>query len=79
MTREKSKSPISLDTDGDGIPDSRDRCPTLAEDIDGFQDEDGCPEIDNDLDGIIDADDKCPNEPEDFDGVQDDDGCPERS
>ena len=38
------------DTDGDGIPDEIDRCPLDAEDKDGFQDEDGCPDADNDGD-----------------------------
>jgi large repetitive protein len=66
-----------IDTDGDGIPDSQDLCPTEAEDKDGFDDEDGCPDPDNDQDGIPDKLDKCPNEPEDKDGFQDDDGCPE--
>jgi len=66
-----------IDTDGDGIPDSQDLCPTEPEDKDGFDDEDGCPDPDNDQDGIPDKTDKCPNEPEDKDGFQDDDGCPE--
>ena len=65
------------DRDGDGIPDTSDSCPDEAEDKDGYQDEDGCPELDNDGDGIPDAQDKCPNEPEDKDGYQDEDGCPE--
>jgi outer membrane protein OmpA-like peptidoglycan-associated protein len=69
------KSP--LDTDGDGIPDDKDKCPTEPEDRDGFQDEDGCPDPDNDQDGIPDVRDKCPNDPEDKDGFQDEDGCPD--
>lgn len=32
------------DTDGDGVPDMRDGEPWIAEDLDGFQDEDGIPE-----------------------------------
>ena len=51
-------APSLVDTDGDGIPDIRDLCPTLPEDKDGFQDEDGCPDLDNDGDGIPDANDK---------------------
>jgi hypothetical protein len=47
----------------DGIPDPIDRCPTRREDVDGFQDEDGCPDLDNDRDGIRDKDDACPREP----------------
>src|SRR3989337_4553037 len=65
------------DSDGDGILDSDDACPSNPEDYDGFQDEDGCPDYDNDKDGIPDERDKCPNDPEDFDGFQDDDGCPD--
>jgi OOP family OmpA-OmpF porin len=67
----------SGDRDGDGIPDNLDKCPNEPEDKDGFQDEDGCPDLDNDGDGIPDALDKCPNEPEDKDGFQDEDGCPD--
>jgi hypothetical protein len=66
----------SHDRDGDGIPDDLDQCPDLAEDFDGFEDQDGCPEADNDEDGIVDADDACPNVP----GVPSSDprknGCP---
>lgn len=65
------------DTDGDGIKDSEDRCPGRAEDFDGYQDEDGCPDPDNDGDGILDVNDKCPQQAEDFDGFQDEDGCPD--
>ncbi len=65
------------DADGDGISDDDDRCPTVAEDRDGFEDGDGCPDPDNDKDGIPDAADKCPNEAEDRDGFQDADGCPD--
>ena len=65
------------DADGDGIPDEIDKCPSIPEDFDGFEDEDGCPDFDNDNDGIYDAQDKCPNEPEDFDGFEDKDGCPD--
>jgi outer membrane protein OmpA-like peptidoglycan-associated protein len=54
-----------------------DKCPTKAEDYDGFEDSDGCPDYDNDKDGIPDSLDKCPNAPEDFDGFQDKDGCPD--
>ncbi len=50
-----------IDSDGDGVPDSRDKCPTEAEDADDFNDSDGCPDPDNDGDGIIDGQDQCPN------------------
>ncbi|MGE5184493.1 MAG: OmpA family protein [Acidobacteriota bacterium] len=65
------------DIDGDGILDNVDNCPKDPEDKDGFQDEDGCPDLDNDGDGIADKLDKCPLEAEDHDGYQDEDGCPE--
>jgi len=52
-------------------------CDHLREDIDGFEDDDGCPDPDNDQDGILDVDDACPNEPETFNGINDHDGCPD--
>ncbi len=66
-----------VDKDGDGLLDERDDCPTVAEDRDGYQDSDGCPEGDNDDDGMGDLEDKCPDEAEDLDDFEDDDGCPE--
>ena len=72
-----SWAPREHDQDHDGIDDDHDECVGLAEDRDGFEDEDGCPELDNDEDGILDADDKCPNDPEDEDGFEDEDGCPD--
>ena len=65
------------DRDGDGIRDGDDNCPNRAEDPDGFQDRDGCPEDDNDRDGIEDWDDACPNVAESDNGISDDDGCPD--
>jgi len=65
------------DRDGDGIKDNVDKCPDDPEDKDGFEDQDGCPDLDNDKDGIPDKTDKCPNDPEDKDGFQDEDGCPD--
>lgn len=63
------------DSDLDGILDGKDRCEEQAEDRDGFQDEDGCPDLDNDADGIPDAKDKCPNAAETKNGFEDEDGC----
>jgi len=68
---------VDGDRDGDGIPDSVDKCPDQPEDKDMFQDDDGCPDPDNDGDGIPDDKDKCPLDPEDKDGFQDEDGCPD--
>jgi hypothetical protein len=58
-------------------PAESDLCPAEAEDVDGHQDEDGCPDLDNDSDALLDAADACPNEPEDLDGFEDEDGCPD--
>ncbi len=66
-----------VDSDGDGLVDARDPCPDRAEDRDGFQDDDGCPDPDNDADGLADAADMCPVEAEDKDGYKDEDGCPD--
>lgn len=65
------------DADRDGIFDERDRCPKEPEDRDGFEDDDGCPELDNDGDEVFDSGDACPFEPEDRDDFEDLDGCPE--
>lgn len=70
-------APRPADRDGDGVPDSRDDCLQQAEDSDGFEDEDGCPDLDNDDDGIADDDDSCPDAAETENGVDDQDGCPE--
>ena len=77
LITEKMIEALSTDRDGDGILDDIDQCPDVAEDKDGFEDEDGCPDFDNDGDGIADNSDQCPNDPEDLDGFQDEDGCPE--
>ena len=69
--------PTDKDSDGDGIMDSKDKCPNDPEDFDGFEDTDGCPENDNDKDGILDVNDDCPNKAEDMDGFEDRDGCPD--
>ncbi|MFO0746437.1 MAG: OmpA family protein [Myxococcota bacterium] len=65
---------LPKDTDGDGLPDDKDKCKDFAEDLDGYQDEDGCPDPDNDIDGIPDEADKCPDAAEDYKGPED--GCP---
>jgi hypothetical protein len=106
-------APLARDTDGDGVRDATDNCPTVpapgtpdgcpvdastrgaeppavdlqlssAKDncgdepdlVDGFRDDDGCPDEDTDKDGIDDRFDACPLVPEDFAGLTD--GCPER-
>jgi hypothetical protein len=67
----------TADRDEDGIPDAADQCPDNAEDRDGYDDQDGCPEYDNDFDGLYDQNDGCPDKKEDFDGFKDTDGCPD--
>lgn len=73
-----SWSPGSDDADNDGIPDADDECPRLPEDMDGFEDQDGCMDPDNDNDFVPDADDLCPNE-EALEGQdENEDGCTDR-
>ena len=71
----KGKQKITLppavaekDTDGDGILDKYDKCPTVA----GPAENEGCPWPDTDGDGVLDKDDKCPTVP----GLKENDGCP---
>jgi hypothetical protein len=45
--------------------------------VNGYDDQDGCPEADGDGDGVIDSRDKCPKKPENINGVDDADGCPD--
>ncbi len=62
------------DYDRDGFLGAADKCPRENEDLDGFEDEDGCPDPDNDGDGIRDVLDRCPDS-----GGPDvgEDGCPD--
>ena len=55
-------TPAEHDQDHDGVRDDRDQCPEIAEDRDGFEDDDGCPDIDNDDDGVLDKEDACPSQ-----------------
>lgn len=59
---------VEKDTDGDGIVDSKDKCPTVP----GVAKYDGCPIPDTDGDGINDEEDKCPTVP----GIAKYQGCP---
>ena len=70
---EPVRSRPERDSDGDGLLDSVDQCPQDPEDVDDFQDDDGCPDPDNDSDGVLDGDDRCPLEP----GVPENEGCPD--
>ncbi len=73
----KKKEPVKVvppppppppDTDGDGIIDALDKCPTVK----GLAKYDGCPIPDTDKDGINDEEDKCPTVP----GLARYQGCP---
>jgi len=65
------------DPDRDSVLAPQDRCPLEAEDRDGFQDTDGCPDPDNDGDGIGDSIDRCTTDAETVNGYSDGDGCPD--
>lgn len=65
LLRDTTATP-ALDTDGDGLPDTQDDCPTLA----GTSANRGCPDTDGD--GIVDKDDQCPE----VAGVAEEQGCP---
>ena len=56
----------TVDTDGDGVTDEKDKCPEVA----GSLSFDGCPDSDND--GVPDEDDNCPNQA----GLVENKGCP---
>jgi OOP family OmpA-OmpF porin len=61
---------VEADSDGDGVPDSRDKCPNTPRGV--AVDADGCP-LDSDHDGVPDYLDKCPGTPA---GLKvDADGC----
>ena len=60
--------PVDKDSDGDGVFDSRDKCPTVP----GVAKYEGCPVPDTDKDGIFDDKDKCPE----MAGYPELDGCP---
>jgi OOP family OmpA-OmpF porin len=64
-------TPPAPDSDGDGVPDARDKCPGTPAGV--SVDKNGCP-LDTDKDGVADYLDKCPDTPA---GVSvDKNGCP---
>jgi outer membrane protein OmpA-like peptidoglycan-associated protein len=69
---------LNQDADSDGIPDLEDADPRLPEDVDGYEDADGAPDLDNDRDGVPDKTDVSPNEPETVNGYKDHDGAPDQ-
>jgi hypothetical protein len=64
-------SPVDLQ-----LASAHDVCTTEPDIVDGFRDDDGCPDEDQDKDGVPDRLDRCPLVPEDFAGLTD--GCPEK-
>jgi OOP family OmpA-OmpF porin len=70
---EPEVEPLPGDRDGDGLLDTVDTCPDDPETVNGYLDEDGCPESDRDGDTFWDEQDTCPDEA----GVAPD-GCPVR-
>ncbi len=65
---------VSPDLDDDGVLE--DACPLQPEDLDRYEDGDGCPDPDNDGDRILDEEDACPDDAEDGRGPDPRDGCP---
>lgn len=64
-------APARIDTDGDGVYDDEDRCPSTPPNV--TVNNLGCP-LDSDSDGVFDYLDKCPQTPLDL--KVDRDGCP---
>ena len=59
------------DSDGDGVPDKKDKCPDTPRGV--AVDKDGCP-LDRDGDGVPDYQDECPDTP----GLKEFNGCPDK-
>lgn len=72
ITRPTKSELPNWDWDFDGLRAPNDKCPLLPEDKDGWQDNDGCPDLDNDGDKVADWKDQCPNRK----GPQKHAGCP---
>ena len=62
--------PPIVDSDGDGIVDSLDKCPTAS----GLPVNGGCPDVDGDGDGVVDRLDTCPAEV----GAKENNGCADK-
>jgi len=60
VAEKSAPMPLIVDSDGDGVPDDKDRCPGTPK---GAKvDAQGC-ELDGDKDGVVDRIDKCPTTP----------------
>ncbi|HWN69475.1 MAG TPA: OmpA family protein [Haliangium sp.] len=73
----RRRARLADDRDADGVADADDRCPDRDEDLDGIDDQDGCPDIDDDRDEILDTADRCRLAAETRNGFRDGDGCPD--
>lgn len=62
--------PPVVDSDGDGIVDTIDKCPSAS----GLPANAGCPDLDGDNDGVVDRLDKCPMEA----GIKENEGCADK-
>jgi len=54
----KARAPAAVDSDNDGVLDSRDQCPNSTSGV--MVDSSGC-ELDSDADGVVDSRDACPD------------------
>ncbi|HVZ73434.1 MAG TPA: OmpA family protein [Polyangia bacterium] len=72
--------PPVKDTDGDGIPDDQDVCPTdpVGAHGDTRVNRKGCPAIDSDNDGVTDDVDQCPDVPQGAAADPEHAGCPDK-
>ena len=58
----RKRRPVIVDSDGDGIPDSVDACPSVPGVANSDPGLNGCPApSDRDHDGVVDAEDRCPD------------------
>ncbi len=62
ITRESA--PVVTDSDGDGVLDPDDQCPTTPQGTHPDPARLGCPLTDTDSDGVFDGEDQCVNEPQ---------------
>lgn len=65
-----------MDTDGDGVDDARDACPSEARGPHPDPDRLGCADHDSDADGVYDAEDACPGAATGLHGDPARPGCP---
>jgi OOP family OmpA-OmpF porin len=69
---------VKKDSDGDGIFDRDDACPTVPGAASDDPSQHGCPAADRDRDGIVDVEDSCPADPGPASEEKEFHGCPDR-